>query len=128
MKTISGPKNLRGTNVTIRIKRIYDEPKPDDGYRVLVDRLWPRGVSKQRAMLDEWCKEVAPSPGLRTWFDHKPERFEEFKARYSEELQSNPAASHLKALAADQPALTLVYAAHDPLVNHAIILLEFIKQ
>lgn len=109
------------------IKRIYDEPKADDGYRVLVDRLWPRGISKQRAMLNEWCKNAAPSPELRTWFDHKPERFEEFRARYGDELRINPAVSHLKTLAAEQPALTLLYAAHDPTVNHATILLEYIK-
>jgi uncharacterized protein YeaO (DUF488 family) len=110
------------------IKRIYDEPQAADGYRVLVDRLWPRGVSKQRAVLDEWCKDAAPSPELRDWFGHKPERFEEFKARYNEELRTNPAVGHLRALAADQPTLTLLYAAHDPAINHATVLLEYIKQ
>lgn len=114
--------------MTVRIKRIYDEPKAEDGYRVLVDRLWPRGISKQRAMLDEWCKDAAPSPELRTWFNHKPERFNEFKARYTDELRINPVVSHLKALATEEPTLTLLYAAHDPLINHANVLLEFIKQ
>jgi uncharacterized protein YeaO (DUF488 family) len=119
--------DFRGINMSLRIKRIYDEPQAEDGYRVLVDRLWPRGVSKQRARLDEWCKDVAPSAELRSWFGHRQERFDEFKVRYIEELRTNPAAGRLKALAMDQPTLTLLYAARDPAVNHAIVLLDFIK-
>lgn len=126
-KIISEPKNFRGIKMAISIKRIYDEPRATDGYRVLVDRLWPRGVSKHQAMLDEWSKDAAPSAELRTWFGHKPERFEEFKARYREELRANPAVGHLRALAADQAALTLLYAAHDPAINHAVVLLDYIK-
>lgn len=113
--------------MTVRIKQIYDEPTATDGYRVLVDRLWPRGVSKERALLDEWCKDAAPSLDLRNWFNHKPERFEEFRSRYTEELRSNSAASHLKTLAANQSTLTLLYAAHDPLINHATVLLEYLE-
>ena len=75
-----------------RLKRIYAEAEPGDGYRVLVDRLWPRGVSKQKAQLDEWCKDVAPSPELRTWFGHQHERFTEFAERYRAELDAQPAA------------------------------------
>ena len=75
----------------LKLKRVYDPPAADDGCRVLVDRLWPRGVSKERAALDTWLKDVAPSPELRTWFGHKPERFEEFAARYQAELEQNPA-------------------------------------
>ena len=71
----------------IKLKRIYDDPSADDGYRVLVDRLWPRGVSKEVAKLDEWDKELAPSTELRKWFDHKEERFDEFARRYREELK-----------------------------------------
>jgi len=80
----------------IRVRRIYDQPEPDDGARLLVDRLWPRGVSRERAALDAWCKEVAPSPVLRQWYDHDPARFEEFARRYREELQD---ADHADALA-----------------------------
>lgn len=103
-------------------KRIYEDPEISDGYRILVDRLWPRGVSKQHAALDEWCKDVAPSPELRTWFGHKAERFEEFSARYLEELQSNPAVDHIKSLRKNHSTITLLYAAHDPNINHAIVL------
>lgn len=113
--------------MNISIKRIYDDPSASDGYRVLVDRLWPRGISKERALIDEWCKAVAPSVELRVWFGHQSDRFEEFKLRYTEELRSNPVVSHLKALSSDQPALTLLYAAHDPVVNHAAVLLEYLN-
>lgn len=113
--------------MSLQIKRIYDEPSAADGYRILVDRLWPRGVSKERARLDEWLKDIAPSPELRTWFGHKPERFEEFKARYEAELDNNPAVGRLNALIRSHEAVTLVYAAHDPTVNHARVLLAYLK-
>jgi uncharacterized protein YeaO (DUF488 family) len=111
----------------IRIKRIYEEPAASDGERVLVDRLWPRGVSKERAALDLWLKEVAPSPRLRTWFGHKPERFKEFSEKYREELQSNAAVAELKKLAEDHRNVTLLYAAKDPAINHAAVLLGFLQ-
>ncbi len=110
------------------IKRIYDEPAKQDGYRVLVDRLWPRGVSKDKAQLDEWLKDVAPSPELRTWFDHKPERFQEFSARYQVELAHNPAAQEIKKLCAQQDKITLLYGARDPEINHAVILEAYINK
>ena len=107
---------------TIRIKRIYDDQTEDDGYRVLVDRLWPRGVSKQRANLDEWNKEVAPSTEIRKWFDHKEERFEEFALMYRDELKEKETQlNELRAIAKDEP-LSLLYAARSPIVNHAIVL------
>ena len=71
---------------TFQIKRIYDDHSEDDGYRVLLDRLWPRGVSKEQAQLDEWCKEIAPSTELRKWFDHDPDKFDEFGKRYKKEI------------------------------------------
>lgn len=110
----------------VRIKRIYDEPEDTDGYRVLVDRLWPRGVSRQRAALDAWLKDVAPSPELRVWFGHDPARFEEFRARYRHELEHNPVVAELKKTIASQSAVTLLYGAKDPSVNHAVVLKEFI--
>lgn len=111
----------------LQIKRIYDEPARSDGIRVLVDRLWPRGVSKERAALDIWLKDVAPSPELRVWFGHKPERFKEFTAKYSDELESNPAIAQLRELLKDNPTVTLLYAAKDLQVNHAIVLRDFLE-
>ncbi|OJU75731.1 MAG: hypothetical protein BGO09_12510 [Bacteroidetes bacterium 47-18] len=112
----------------IKTKRIYEEPKAEDGYRVLVDRLWPRGISKEATRLDEWDKLVAPSTGLRKWFGHKPELFEAFKERYAEELKDQ--ATELKRLKAivDKQDLCLLYAAKDPEVNHAVVLAAILKK
>ena len=109
-----------------QIKRIYDE-LADDGYRVLVDRLWPRGVSKERAALDEWCKDIAPSPDLRKWFGHDPERFEEFTARYEDELSHNAGLKDILAGWRKHQKVTLLYAAHDPQVNHALVLQKYLE-
>ncbi|WP_426298006.1 DUF488 domain-containing protein [Arthrobacter sp. R-11] len=106
-------------------KRIYEEPSDDDGCRVLVDRLWPRGVSKERAGLDLWLKEIAPSPPLRTEFAHMQERFADFRKAYLAELEQNPAVDTLLELARKHSRVTLLYAARDPEVNHARVLLEF---
>jgi uncharacterized protein YeaO (DUF488 family) len=111
---------------TYHIKRIYDAPATTDGYRVLVDRLWPRGVSKEKAALDLWLKDIAPSPDLREWFGHQPERFQEFSARYQAELEQNPAVGALHALAKDHMTITLLYAAHDPAINHAVVLQRYL--
>ncbi|WP_346960277.1 DUF488 family protein [uncultured Arthrobacter sp.] len=108
------------------IKRVYDESADDDGCRVLVDRLWPRGVSKERAQLDLWLKEVAPSPPLRTEFAHMQERFADFRAAYEAELESNPAVGTLRDLAAQHGKVTLLFGAKDPETNHARVLLEFL--
>ena len=115
--------------MSIRIKRIYEAPEKSDGYRVLVDRLWPRGVSKAAAALDAWCKDIAPSPELRTWFGHKPDRFAEFRVRYHEELEHNTAAvTAMRSIISEHPTVTLLYAARDPEVNHARVLLEYFQQ
>lgn len=106
----------------IQIKRVYEEASSDDGYRVLVDRLWPRGISKDKANLDEWLKEVGPSSELRQWFGHDPAKYPEFKKRYEKELASNPAFKQLESIAANHPKLTLVYSAHDPEHNQAVVL------
>lgn len=110
--------------MTLRTKRIYEDPVPDDGYRVLVDRLWPRGVSKDRAALDGWLKDVAPSPELRTWFAHRADRFAEFAARYTVELDANPAVAELRALLRTNETVTLLYGARDARVNHAVVLAD----
>ncbi|HXE10047.1 MAG TPA: DUF488 domain-containing protein [Verrucomicrobiae bacterium] len=113
--------------MAFQIKRIYEPASASDGYRVLVDRLWPRGVSKEKATLDGWLKEVAPSPPLRVWFGHEPERFAEFKARYETELADNPAVTELRRLTEEHPTVTLLYAAHDPKVNHAVVLRDYVE-
>lgn len=110
------------------IKRVYDEPADDDGCRVLVDRLWPRGVSKERARLDLWLKDVAPSPPLRKEFAHMQERFADFRAAYEAELETNPAVQVLLDLAAGHGKVTLLFGARDPETNHARVLLEFIQR
>lgn len=107
--------------MTFQVKRIYDPADAADRYRVLVDRLWPRGVSKKRAQLDEWAKEVAPSTELRTWFDHRADRFDDFVAKYRTELNDNPLVASLRKRGADG-MVTLLYSAHDPELNQAVVL------
>jgi uncharacterized protein YeaO (DUF488 family) len=109
---------------SVAIKRAYDPPSSQDGTRILVDRLWPRGISKRKAALDGWMKDVAPSPALRQWFGHEPERFKEFAKRYRAELKDNPALAALRGL---KGKVTLVYGARDPKVNHAIVLAKVLK-
>ena len=119
-----GMENAHGRFVT---KRIYDEPADDDGCRVLVDRLWPRGVSKERAGLELWLKDIAPSPPLRQEFAHMKERFDDFREQYESELEQNPAVGQLLELAAREGKVTLLYGAKDPEVNHARVLLDFLQ-
>jgi len=106
------------------VKRVYDDPAPSDGYRVLVDRLWPRGVTKERAALDLWAKEAAPSTELRRWFHAHPDQFAEFARRYRAELDANPAAGQLRELAREYPTVTLLYSVRDPANNHARVLAD----
>ncbi len=114
--------------MTLLTKRIYDEAEPQDGFRVLVDRLWPRGVSKERAAIDRWLKEVAPSSELRKWFDHRADRFREFTSRYQMEIESNPAIEELRDILGSNPTVTLLYGAKDATVNHAVVLADFLTQ
>lgn len=112
----------------IKIKRIYDSPLAEDGLRILVDRLWPRGISKERAKIDYWYKEITPSDGLRKWFGHKPERFNEFAQHYINELEcKKPVLKEIKKLT-DKSPVTLIYAAKDAKINHAIILKKVIDK
>ncbi len=110
--------------LTIALKRVYDEPAPSDGTRVLVERLWPRGLSKERAHIDLWLKEIAPSKELRTWFGHDPEKFAEFRRRYEAELAGAPGQEALATLRnlAKQGPVTLVFAAHDTEHTNAVVL------
>jgi uncharacterized protein YeaO (DUF488 family) len=108
------------------LKRAYEPADPGDGRRVLVDRIWPRGVSKAEAHIDDWLKEVAPSTALRKWFGHKPERWAEFRKRYREELKANPAVEELRRIMAERP-VTLVYGAKDKAHNQAVALAEYLQ-
>ena len=112
----------------VSLKRAYESPSPEDGYRVLVDRLWPRGVSKEEASLDDWLREIAPSDDLRTWFDHDPERWEEFRKRYRSELDEHREALHFLARLAADGKLTLVYGAKDREHNNAVVVKEYIEE
>jgi len=112
----------------VRLKRAYEPASPEDGYRVLVDRLWPRGVSKEQAGLDEWDQELAPSSRLREWFGHEPDRFPEFRRRYIDELRANgPRLRELRGRAS-AGTLTLVYSAHDSEHNDAVVLAEVLRR
>jgi uncharacterized protein YeaO (DUF488 family) len=117
-----------GSHVDVRLKRAYDPAAPSDGYRVLIDRLWPRGVSRDRAQLDAWEKKLSPSPELRQWFGHDPARFEEFRQRYIEELRSQRPRLTALRLRARDGTLTLVYGAHDIENNDAVVLAEVLRR
>jgi uncharacterized protein YeaO (DUF488 family) len=109
----------------VSIKRIYEPPAATDGARVLVDRLWPRGMTKERAELALWAREVAPSTPLRKWFGHDPARWDEFQRRYREELQTVPL-DDIRRLIAEGP-VTLVYSAHDEVHNQAVVLADYLS-
>lgn len=112
----------------IRIKRVYEDAAGGDGFRVLIDHIWPRGVSKERASLDEWAKELAPSGDLRRWFGHDPERYAEFRRRYRAELgRRGDELDQLRERARSGP-LTIVYAARDTEHNNAVVLAELLRE
>jgi uncharacterized protein YeaO (DUF488 family) len=111
----------------VRLKRAYEAPAASDGYRVLIDRLWPRGVKREGARLDEWARELAPSVELRHWFSHDPERFEEFRRRYTAELAGQTEKLRELRHRARHGTLTLVYAAHDEEHNDAVVLAEILR-
>ena len=114
----------------IQIKRAYEPPSRADGHRVLVERLWPRGLAKADAHIEEWLKDVAPSHELRRWFGHDPSRFPEFRERYRRELRTEPAHTAFVALAsrAATGTVTLIYSAHDELHNNAVVLAQELKR
>lgn len=112
----------------IKIKRVYEKMSKDDGCRVLVDRLWPRGMKKEAAHIDLWMKEVAPSDALRKWFGHEPEKWPEFQKRYRAELaKKQELVAHLKKMAHEHATLTLVYGAKDEQHNQAVALAKMLK-
>lgn len=111
----------------VRAKRIYDPAEQGDGYRVLIDHIWPRGVSRERAKLDDWAKELAPSDELRKWFDHDPARFEEFRRRYRAELAARSERLRELGRHATSGPLTILYAARDEQHNNAVVLCELLR-
>jgi uncharacterized protein YeaO (DUF488 family) len=111
----------------IKLKRAYEKPSRADGARILVERLWPRGLTKERAAVDLWLKEVAPSPELRKWFGHDPARWEQFQKRYWKELEKNEEAVQLLKQKGKQGTVTLVYAARDEGHNGALALKRFLE-
>ena len=111
----------------IQIKRVYAEPATGDGLRVLVDRIWPRGMSKDKAQVDEWLKELAPSAALRKWFGHDPAKWEAFQKRYFAELQENPAVVSFLADHEAKSSLTLLYGAKDEEHNQAVVLKRYLE-
>jgi uncharacterized protein YeaO (DUF488 family) len=114
--------------IEVRTKRAYDAAEREDGYRVLIDHVWPRGVSRERATLDEWARELAPSDKLRKWFDHVPERFDEFRSRYRDELKDQrELVEELRSRARKRP-VTIVYAARDREHNNAVVLAELLRE
>jgi uncharacterized protein YeaO (DUF488 family) len=114
--------------MAVRSKRVYEKAEASDGYRVLIDRLWPRGISKERAQVDEWARELAPSTELRRWFGHDPDRFEEFRRRYRAELRAH--ADELADLRrrGRKGKVTLVYGARDMDHNDAVVLVELLRK
>lgn len=113
---------MKYDEITLKLKRIYDDPASTDGFRVLVDRLWPRGVSKEDAQLDLWLGDIAPSPGLRKWFNHDPSRWDEFIERYHAELDERPEVITELFQKATTSPITLLFAAKDVRHNHALAL------
>jgi len=117
------------TRRTIQVRRIYDDPTPEDGTRILVDRIWPRGISKARAHLDEWCKEIAPSTELRKWYHHDPKLFDEFARRYRAELSESDRSAkvaHLRELA-KRDSLTLLTATKEADISEAAVLAKVLS-
>ncbi len=112
----------------IRLKRVYESPSKEDGQRILVERLWPRGLTKEKAKVDLWLKEIAPSTELRQWFGHDPARWEEFRTRYTGELQKNPEPVKLLKEKIKEGPVTLVYGARDEAHNGALVLKEFLSK
>jgi len=113
----------------IKIKRVYEKPSKEDGYRILVDRLWPRGLTKEHAAVDLWMKDIAPSTTLRQWFSHDPMKWNEFQKKYKEELRGKKALSEeLGRLVREKKSLTLLYAAKDQEHNNAVVLEEILQR
>ena len=131
--TISGQRSSPATkaesrNMKIKIKRVYEQPDKDDGVRILVDRLWPRGLTKEKAAVDLWLKEIAPSIELRKWFGHDPEKWSSFRRRYKTEIRHNDDLIKLLKQKARERTVTLDYGARDQEHNEALVLKQFLER
>ena len=113
--------------MNVHIKRVYDEPAPDDGERILIDRLWPRGLTKERADIALWLKDIAPSTALRKWFNHDPDKWDEFKKRYRDELDANTVVTARLIHELSSKKAMLVYSAHDEVHNDAVVLKGYLE-
>ena len=118
---------MNGNRITIRIKRVYEETGETDGRRILVDRLWPRGLSKEKAKVDIWVKEIAPSTELRRWYGHDPNKWTEFKNRYGAELQANPGQVEEILEEVREGIVTFLYGSKEEQLNNAVALKEYIE-
>lgn len=116
-----------GKRMSIEVKRVYDEFDGRDGYRVLVDRVWPRGMTKEEAGVDRWLRDIAPSTELRRWFGHDPEKFPEFARRYRAELDNGDVVGDLQQIVHDHDRVTLLYSARDRSANNAIVLRDYLR-
>jgi len=114
--------------MAIHIKRIYEPDSKTDGYRILVDRLWPRGIKKEDAHIDKWMKEIAPSTELRQWFHHEEGNWAEFRKKYNTELKASPAVEELRSCIHEHKTVTFLYAAKDEEHNHALVLREYMEK
>jgi len=113
----------------IRVKRVYEKPSKEDGFRLLVDRLWPRGLTKERAAVDQWMKEIAPSDALRKWFGHKPRKWPEFEKRYRKEMAANKGLlDEIRKLESEHTLVTLLYGRNDEKQNQAVVLADLLKR
>ena len=132
--TISGQRSSQATkaesrrNMNIKIKRVYEQPDKDDGVRILVDRLWPRGLTKEKAAVDLWLKEIAPSTELRKWFGHDPDKWKSFRGRYETEIRHNDDLIKVLKEKAKGRNVTLVYGARDEKHNEALVLKQFLER
>ena len=132
--TISGQrsspvtKSPESRNMKIKIKRVYEQPAKDDGVRILVDRLWPRGLTKEKASVDLWLKDIAPSTELRKWFAHDPDKWKSFRRRYETEIRRNDALIKVLTDKANKETITLVYGARDEKHNEALVLKQFLER
>jgi uncharacterized protein YeaO (DUF488 family) len=112
----------------VKVKRVYDEPAKSDGHRVLVDRIWPRGLKKSEARIDEWLREIAPSTGLRKWFKHDPDKWEQFKKKYYAELEEHREEVEKLARESRKRSVTLLFGAKDSAHNNALALKEYVEE
>lgn len=124
---VSRNSSKSGTFPRIQVKRVYDKLAPFDGYRILVDRLWPRGLTKQAAAIDLWLKDIAPSNELRRWYGHEPGKWDEFKTRYYQELKTRPEPIRIIKEKLNEGPVTLLYSSKEVRLNNAVALAEFLK-